>query len=139
VLLLVNALNAPPFALPETLEVGMLCPAPSVNAEVVLLVNAYSVIVSGGRETSHDVVIVIVESPELTPFLGSVKLTVEGAADTVRVCPCAHSEPVNARNSSAKTQLRETLNCRTRIIDDPRKEKLRGPLLLSIRLVITIM
>ncbi len=36
----VKAVKDPPFALPEILEVGMLCPAPSVNAAVVLLVNA---------------------------------------------------------------------------------------------------
>lgn len=36
----VKEVKEPPFALPETFEVGMLCPAPSVNAAVVLLVNA---------------------------------------------------------------------------------------------------
>ena len=86
----VKALDEPPFALPKTLEVGMLCPAPSVRAAVVLLVNAYSVIVNGGREMTHEVVMVIGESPETAPFRASVKLTVEGAAETVRVWPCAH-------------------------------------------------
>ena len=36
----VKEVNEPPFALPETLEVGILCPAPSVNAAVALPVNA---------------------------------------------------------------------------------------------------
>jgi hypothetical protein len=99
----VNAPAAPPFALPETLEVGMLCPAPSVKAAVVLLVNAYSVIVNGGSETSHEVVMVIAEFPEAAPFRASVKLTVEGAAETVRVWPFAHWQPRPLRYSSTTT------------------------------------
>jgi hypothetical protein len=85
----VNEAKDPPFALPETFEVGMLCPDPSVKAAVVLLVNAYKVIVSGGTEMSHCVVMVIAEPPEPMPFRGSVKLTAEGAAEIVRVCPDA--------------------------------------------------
>jgi hypothetical protein len=115
----------------------MLCPTPSVNAAVVLLVNAYSVIVSGGRETSQDVVIVMVESPEPTPFLGSAKLTVEGAAETVRVCPYTHLELAITRNSSANTQLRDNI-CRTRTIDNPRKVWLRGPLLCQAALLLQL-
>ena len=82
----VNALNAAPLALPDTLEVGMLCPAPSVNAAVVLLVKAYRVMVKGGSDMTHEVVMVMVESPEPTPLRGRVKFTFEGAAETVRVC-----------------------------------------------------
>jgi hypothetical protein len=55
------------------------------------------VIVSGGTEMSHCVVMVMTEPPEATPFRGSVKLTVEGAAETVRVWP--HAGP--ARHKSA--------------------------------------
>jgi hypothetical protein len=99
----VKAAKDPPLALPETLEVGMLCPAPSVRAALVLLVNAYSVIVSGGTETSHCVVMVICELPEPTPFRGSVKLTAEGAADTVRVWPWEHLQTGPARHTRANT------------------------------------
>lgn len=103
-LLPVNVVNAPPSALPDTLEVGMLCPAPSVNAAVVLLVNAYNVIVNGGIEMTHDVVILITESPLATPLRGSVKLTLEGDADTERVWPCALLQMGPARHSAAMTQ-----------------------------------
>lgn len=81
----VKVTNGPPSALPETFELGMLCPAPSVRAAVVLLVNAYKVIVNGGSEMTHDVVMLITESPTATPLRGSVKLTLEGDADTEMV------------------------------------------------------
>jgi hypothetical protein len=102
----VKEVNEPPFGLPETLEVGMLCPTPSVNAAVVLLVNAYSVIVSGGTDISHCVVMVICEVPEPTPFRGSVKLTVEGAAETVRVWPCEPLQKGPARHKTASAAFR---------------------------------
>ena len=105
----VKEANAPPFALPETLEVGMLCPAPSVNAAVVLLVNAYRVIVSGGTEMSHCVVMVIAEPPGPTPFRGSVKLTAEGAAETVRVWPRAETQTGPNRHRSSNTALHANL------------------------------
>jgi hypothetical protein len=116
VLVPVKALNAAPFALPETLEVGMLWPAPSVNAAVALLVNAYSVIVRGGSETSHEVVIVMLESPAPTPFLGSVKFTFEGAADTVRVWPWAHFVLRPVAHRSTRTQLRQNLLRQKRVM-----------------------
>jgi hypothetical protein len=120
----VNALNAAPFALPDTLEVGMLCPTPSVNAAVVLLVKAYNVMVNGGIEMTQEVVMAMLEFPEPTPLRGSVKFTFEGAAETVRVCARA-SVPV--RHTNATPQIRENLL--------PRKFTLRGLRLPPIALL----
>ncbi len=118
----VKAANDPPFALPETLEVGMLCPAPSVKAAVVLLVNAYRVIVRGGTEMSHCVVMVICESPGPTPIRGSVKLTAEGVAETVSVWP--RTETSTGPNHAQKCKhrgTRESVSPETRH-DNPRKQ-----------------
>jgi hypothetical protein len=105
----VKAANDPPFALPETLEVGMLCPAPSVKAAVVLLVNAYRVIVRGGTDASHCVVMVICELPAPTPLRGSVKLTAEGVAETVSVWLRTDLHPGPTMHRSANTEARENL------------------------------
>jgi hypothetical protein len=132
----VNALNAPPFALPETFDVGMLWPAPSVNAAVVLLVNAYRVIVSGGTETSHEVVIVMLDSPEPTPLRGRVTLTVEGVAEMVSVWPEAHFP---TKHKSATTQLREILLPQIRAITTLEKSCSEADVPQFVVLVVTIL
>jgi hypothetical protein len=58
---------------------------------------------------NHCVVMVIAEPPEATPFRGSVKLTAEGAAETVRVWPCALLEPGPTRHRRANTAAHENL------------------------------
>ena len=119
----VKEANDPPFALPETFEVGMLCPAPSVKAAVVLLVNAYRVIVSGGTDASHCVVMVICELPAPTPFRGSVKLTAEGVAETVSVWLRADLHPGPARHKSAKTETHENLLRHKRDMTIPKNKR----------------
>jgi hypothetical protein len=128
----VKAAKDPPFALPETFEVGMLWPAPSVKAAVVLLVNAYKVIVRGGSEMSHCVVIVIGEPPEATPFRGSVKLTLEGAAETVRVWPRVQIQAGPLRHRSASTAIHENLLRQKRAMTIP-ETRTRRRLVVSPR------
>ena len=80
----VNAPNAPPFTLPDTLEGGMLSPAPSVSAATGLVKKAYVLTVPMRNVRVQLVFTVMVALPLAVPFRTSAKFTVPGDAVTVR-------------------------------------------------------
>jgi hypothetical protein len=74
---------------------------------------------------SHCVVMVMAELPEAAPFRGSVKLTAEGAAETVRVWPPAHLQAGPARHRSANTAVHENLLRQKRDMTIPQNESVK--------------
>jgi hypothetical protein len=123
----VNAPNAPPLTLPDTLDEGILSLAPSVRAAAAFVKYAYVVTAPTLGLNVQLVFTVIVALPFEVPFAMSAKLTKPGDAVTVREvvklaakltpailelsCACTGA-PTRKRRRSGKLEITPLKNLR---------------------------
>ena len=79
-----NAVNPPPFTLPDTFAGGIMWPEPSAKADAGFVNYAYTLNTEINVLSDHDVLTLIADDPVDTPEGTRAKFTKPGVALTVR-------------------------------------------------------